>query len=299
MRSAALAFSLVIVFPQDDAARLLEVRREMRQLQVDAAALLRAAHDELDLGHYEASTQNHRKSQLLGRQHHSLAASESELTGKIALGLLKDLDADTVEARERASRLLVALGPTAIPFLEKLAPGPSAEVQLRLAEAIAKLKRMEVDPDGRLHQWARSAQASSEYSATDWSAMQATGKPDTEAAGDKRTAWASREADSGDEWLELGYEHAVRPSQVRVHETFNPGAVIRLEAVDEAGKWQLLWEGKDRTKEPIRWFKIDVTASFATRLIRLTLDSAGVLGWNEIDAVELIGDPAPAIRSTK
>ena len=187
----------------------------------------------------------------------------------------------------------MALGPAAIPILEKLLPGPSAEVRYRLGDAIAKLKRMEIDGEGRLHQWAASAQASSEYTNADWSATQATGKPDTLAAGDARTAWASLKEDGGDEWLELGYENAVRPTQVRVHETFNPGAVVRVEARDEAGTWQPLWEGKSRTTETIRWFTIDIAPRFATRSIRITLDSAGVPGWNEIDAVELVGDPGP------
>ena len=32
---------------------------------------------------------------------------------------------------------------------------------------------------------------------------------------------------------------------------------------------------------------------FSSRTIRVTIDAAAVPGWNEIDAVELIGDPAP------
>jgi hypothetical protein len=293
MSLIALACALACQSSSDEVGRLKELRRAIREKHSESAALLRAAHEELDRGNYEAAVEKHRKARALQSERDALVKSESEGIEKAARALLKDLDSDVVETRDRASKNLVALGPAAVPVLETLVPGSSAEVRYRLADAIALLKRMEIDAEGRLHQWAASARASSEYTNGDWSAQQATGKPDTLAAGDSRTAWASLTEDGGEEWLELGYEHAVRPSQVRIHETFNPGAVVRIEAIDAAGKWQILWEGKDRTKEDIRWFSIDVAPRFSTRSIRIRLDSAGVPGWNEIDAVELIGDPYP------
>lgn len=140
-------------------------------------------------------------------------------------------------------------------------------------------------------QWAVGANASSEYSNPAWSAQQATGEPDTFQGGDLQTAWASKQQDAGEEWLELTYEHSVRPTCVRVAETYNPGAVVKIEGQDSGGKWRVLWEGKDTNQECPGWFTVEMKpSSFATRTIKITIDSAGVPGWNEIDAVELVGE---------
>lgn len=289
----ALACLALAESPDDEIRGLRELRRSMREKQTESAALLRAAHEELDRAAYGSAVEKHRKAKALEAEREALRKTESDRLEKIARDLVRDLDQDAVETRDRASKLLIALGPGAIPILERLMPGPSEEVRYRLGDALAKLRMMEMDAEGLLHQWAATARASSEYTAADWSAARATGKPDTAAAGDARTAWASLAADAGEEWLELGYEHAVRPTRVRVRENFNPGAVIRVEARDAEGNWRALWQGKDPTREAPGWFEVPLTAGFETRAIRVTLDSAGVPGWNEIDAVELVGDPAP------
>jgi hypothetical protein len=290
MNPLALACLLLARNPDDDVQRLLDLRRSIREKTAQAVALVRSAHEELDRAAYEIAVGKRRSARALEAECELLRRSEAELVEKAAGELLHDLDSDTVETRDRASKLLLALGPAALPVLERLFPGPSAESQYRLTDAVAVLRRMEIDAEGRLHQWARTARASSEYRPDDWSAMQATGRPDTAGAGDARTAWASLSADGGEEWLELGYEHAVSVTQVRVHETFNPGAVIRVEARDGEGTWRMLWEGKDAVHEAPGWCSVSVKAGIATRAIRITLESANVAGWN---AVELIGDSSP------
>ncbi|MFN8441452.1 MAG: hypothetical protein U0175_11805 [Caldilineaceae bacterium] len=142
-------------------------------------------------------------------------------------------------------------------------------------------------------QWAVEATASSEYQSDGYTAMQATGEPNTPIAGDYPTAWASKEADGGDETLELSYEMPVSPLGIRIYETNAPGAVIKVEAFDaESEEWAVLWEGSDPTDAPLRIFSPELEQiDFATNRIRLTLDSANVSGWNEIDAVELLGVP--------
>lgn len=149
-------------------------------------------------------------------------------------------------------------------------------------------------PARHLRQWAIMASASTEYSAPDWAASQATGAPNSPEAGDHTTAWASREEDAGEEWLELHYAKALYPSLIRIHETYNPGAVVKVEARDSAGSWQAIWEGRVfAPEEKIRWFEVRPTRRVATSVLRLTLDSRAIRGWNEIDAVELIGPTAP------
>src|SRR5256885_14305608 len=61
-----------------------------------------------------------------------------------------------------------------------------------------------------------------------WSILQAVGPPDTPGAGDIVPAWASATTDSQKEWLILDFEKPVIPTQIAVHETYNPGARERV-----------------------------------------------------------------------
>jgi hypothetical protein len=124
-----------------------------------------------------------------------------------------------------------------------------------------------------------------------WSAVQATGEPDTPDNGDLSTAWASKAADMGEVNLELDYAAAVVPDAVRIRETLAPGAVARVEGRVEDGSWTVLWEGRGSGEAAPRWFETALArAPSRVRTIRLVLDTDRVPGWNEIDAVELVGE---------
>ncbi len=123
-----------------------------------------------------------------------------------------------------------------------------------------------------------------------WAPEQATGTPDTARAGDIQTAWATLQRNQGDEWLELEYISPIKALMVRVHETFNPGAVtnIILKGVD----------GEIIKKVPVqaepapgaRWLEVTFEpTSSPVKTVRLEMDTSKVNGWNEIDAVELVG----------
>jgi len=149
------------------------------------------------------------------------------------------------------------------------------------------------DPKG---QWALTATASSEYRTTgDYSASRATGAPDVIRYGDSLKAWASRLADSGEEWLELTFSNAVKAAAVRVRQVYNPGAITQVEVFDAAGAGTTVYQDVDTNVYPanqIAWFiaKFPRTVQPVQRL-RLTLDSARVKGWNELDAVQLVAGP--------
>jgi hypothetical protein len=123
--------------------------------------------------------------------------------------------------------------------------------------------------------------------------MQATGEPDTPAYGDFATAWAPVGSDVGPQWLEVGFDTPVRPTEVVIWETSGAGFVTRVEARDEAsGEWVLLWEGADRSPQFVSGFSPPLeTTDVVTDTLRVTIDS-DVPGWNEIDAVGLFGVPA-------
>lgn len=270
-----LAFALAVALQIDDLPRL---RR-------DARVRLEEAHRLLDAGSYEKAVDTHRE----GRR---LEARVQALLDAAMAEILPALDDDEWDVRERASARLLALGPAVRPRIDALLRGDaSAEVRSRLVSAAERLRDVEEDADGRLHQWAERARASTEYENERWSARQATGRPDTTAGSDQATAWASKDADAAEEWLELGYVIAVRPRQVRIHETYNPGAVVKVETQDVDGAWHVAWSRGPAARDGA-WMTVDVEAPPA-RAIRLTLDSGGTAGWNEIDAVELIGDPSP------
>lgn len=122
-----------------------------------------------------------------------------------------------------------------------------------------------------------------------WGPEQALGPPDTPGTGDIQTAWASTTPDDRDEWLELEFEDEVLPAEVVVHETYNPGALVRVTAYTKSGMAAELWEGKDPTPATAARgvSRVKVDPGFKVKRIRIHLDSKTVAGWNEIDAVGL------------
>ena len=126
-----------------------------------------------------------------------------------------------------------------------------------------------------------------------WGPEQATGAPDTFEAGDRRTAWATATQDAPDEWLELAYDLAVPVDHVCIGETYNPGAVCKVSAFTaddaEVETEVVIWEGDDPTTEAPGEFIVVAEAEVVSRRLKVYLDSVAVPGWNEIDAVELVG----------
>lgn len=124
-----------------------------------------------------------------------------------------------------------------------------------------------------------------------WSAAQATGAPDTPIAGDNPTAWASKQGDMGEVTIDLDFETAMHVDYVRIRETYNPGAVVRILALEPGGGWDLLWEGVALVQEAPRWFTPSARSTpYRVKRIRIVLDTDRIGGWNEIDAVELVGE---------
>ena len=121
-----------------------------------------------------------------------------------------------------------------------------------------------------------------------WGPEQVTGPPDTDMAGDQQTAWASRTPDAEDEWLLLEYAELIQPREIRVHETYNPGAVTRVTAFRLDGTEVEVWKGKDPSAgKDIGVSVLPFNGAFKTNRIKIYLASTAVPGWNEIDAVGL------------
>ena len=121
-----------------------------------------------------------------------------------------------------------------------------------------------------------------------YSPSKLAGAPDVPTAGDHGNAWASLYADQGKEWVKLEYAKAVKIAEIRIRENDAPGAVVRVVAIAK-GEEVVLWSGKDPTRVPLTDFVIKPAKTTLAKTIRIELDTTRVSGWNEIDAVELIG----------
>jgi hypothetical protein len=144
---------------------------------------------------------------------------------------------------------------------------------------------------GAVRQWASGASASSQYGSDLWSALQATGEPDVSTYTDDPASWAPSGSDAGIQWLELTFDQAVVPSTVTIVESFGSGSVTLVEAFDPSTQgWVELWSGQSPATEAISTFSPPLSGvTFTTDRVRITLDTDLVPGYNEIDAVELVG----------
>jgi hypothetical protein len=167
-------------------------------------------------------------------------------------------------------------------------PTPVSENQVITPAVSAATPTFEI-----ISEFAVKANASSEYDKNGWSAMQAAGTPNTKTCGDQPTAWASRNS-NGKDWLLLQYDRPVIPTRIVVYQTFNPGAVSQVEAIGDDGKYYTVYKGSPGTKFTCPYaLEIEVTGiSTPVRMLRVTVDQSSTRsGWNEIDAVQLVGYP--------
>lgn len=147
-------------------------------------------------------------------------------------------------------------------------------------EAIARLR-------GELFQLTKADAA--------WGVEQLVGPPDTPSAGDRVTAWASATPDSQAEWIICDFARDVHPKEIEIHETYNPGALVKASIFDALGREVVVWQGTDPTKPGSGRgiSRLPINTIWKTQRVKLYLDSVTVRGWNEIDAVALHGSEGP------
>jgi hypothetical protein len=149
-------------------------------------------------------------------------------------------------------------------------------------------------------QWASAATASSTYagdkepaSVASYAPSQATGKPNVENYGDDGRSWAPAQADGGIEWLQLDFATPASARELRIRQNNAPGAIIKLELIDEAGERHTVWQGVDDATYDggtVYWFvRSFEPTTYKAKSARVTLATNAVSGWNEIDAVQLVG----------
>ena len=179
-----------------------------------------------------------------------------------------------------------------VPIEEVLPPKPKT---VELGQVVPATELVESamlkDPHG---QWAATATASSEYGSDSYGPIQSTGVPNVPGYADDGRAWASASADNQEEWLEVTFARPVHATGVRIRQSYNPGAIKQVEVFEAGGQSHVVWSGTDPARagqSEIAWFAVKFAAtSFPTQRIRIFLDSPAVKGWNEIDAVQLLGE---------
>jgi hypothetical protein len=186
-----------------------------------------------------------------------------------------------------------AAAAAAAPPAPAAAPGVVDREAARKKEQIEwALKQDEIksDPNG---QWAKDAKASSTFNdatgSASYAASQATGEPNVQVYSTTPQAWSSKTADAGIEWLELTFAKPVQATAVRVRESSGSGAVIKIDVFDEKGAGHTVWSGTDSTKDLNYLVAEFPKTTFKTNRVKLTLATNVVSGWNQIDAVQLVG----------
>lgn len=146
--------------------------------------------------------------------------------------------------------------------------------------------------EDQMHQWAVSANGSSQYGTSSWSFEQATGAPDTSDCGDRTTAWASSSS-TGSDTLTLEFAEAVVPSQINIYQTYNPGSITKVEVGNsDSGRVMTLPNSTDTPgNTPCPGVFTIAVEDITTPINQVTIYLDQTIGgnWNEIDAVELIG----------
>ncbi|MCG3134691.1 MAG: hypothetical protein HMLKMBBP_02037 [Planctomycetes bacterium] len=222
------------------------------------------------------------------------------------LAMSPDVAPESAAAALRA--LLAAGGSDAAGAADRMLDSPDPAIRSRAAVALAGATEKSLLP--QMHRALRDVPESHAgplmnaiATAKDkpWSAIQITGEPDTIRGGDLGTAWAAKQPEMGLVTIELGYAEAVLIERIRIHETLCPGGVVEIAwrdgghdgghdgVRDGVGDWRPLWSGRADSGSAPRWFEAEPSVSVVAREIRLTIDTAVAQGWEEIDAVELVG----------
>jgi hypothetical protein len=139
-----------------------------------------------------------------------------------------------------------------------------------------------------LRQWASTvAGFSSQWTATDYSAAQATGVPEIlGVCEDRVTNWSPETSDDIPEWIELGFAVPVGAKAIEIHEKLEAPFVDRVEVRDTTGVIHTVWRGDDATEcgDVLRISLPETPYPVNRVLVRTQAPN-----WEEIDAVELVG----------
>ncbi len=139
-------------------------------------------------------------------------------------------------------------------------------------------------------QWATSVvDHTSEFSATRNAANDVLGPPDVfPRSGDVDGAWAPLQTDGGYEWITVRFAAPVRAAAIVWVETFNPGAVMRVDDLSDPSAPTSLWLGSTGGSGHAAVAELTLPGARTVSAVRIVLDTRRVSGWNELDAIGLV-----------
>ncbi len=145
----------------------------------------------------------------------------------------------------------------------------------------------ELAPPETIVQYAQTVTASSEWTAADYSAMQAAGAPEHPAeCADVPTNWSPLTDTSAPEWLELRYPIPVRATSIAVHEQVEAPFVTSVELRDVDDVSRTVGSGADTTP---CGSTLDVSFPLRSYFADTVVVRTAAPGFEEIDAVRLDG----------
>jgi outer membrane protein OmpA-like peptidoglycan-associated protein len=151
---------------------------------------------------------------------------------------------------------------------------------------------------GQVVQWASKViEFSSELTPVQYSASQALGKPNVlPAGGQSPNAWAP-DRPKRKEFLKLGYANPISIRQVAIAESFNPSAIYRVLAYDEAGAEHVI-NTFNPMSVPLKGRMLNVfmePTSYKVAALKIEFDGAAVPDYYGIDAVAISDSDYPII----
>lgn len=293
----ALAATRPAGIAADDSITLLLQRARVHERRAEFQEMLRATQRALALFHQQSPRANHAPVAILSLQSKALAKLVTPPPGGFPKADLKNSPSPTPSPPRSVN---APVAPVQSPGSATSPADPAAKIGAPSPGTIvraAELDDAKVRADAA-GQWAATARAGSFQSNTYnyYTPARATGAPKVAYAGYNTDAWCPAQQNTGEDWLELTFAKETKAAAVRVRQTFNPGAIVKVEAIAPDGTTHLWWQGTDPYQRPatreIAWFAVNVPpTSYPVAKIRLTLNLAAVPGWKQIDAVQLVGAP--------
>ncbi len=151
---------------------------------------------------------------------------------------------------------------------------------------------------GQTVQWASKViDFSSELTPVQYSANQLLGKPNVlPSGGENPNAWTPERANKK-EFIKVGFESPIQIRQVAIAESYNPSAIFKVFAYDEADKEYLINTFSPRTI-PLKGRMLNIFVEetpYKVAAVKIEFDGAAVPEYYSIDAVAISDSDIPII----
>jgi spore coat protein CotH len=236
---------------------------------------------------------------LLGGQTFSLTASATVPTSALSVFIeTDDIDIDF------DGRMLTAIGAAGQPILVNNFQVPADgvyRVRVVATEAttfdLRGVMNASIERDDGIVYASRVIGFSTEYnpSPSSWSAFQVLGEPNTFDYGDIVTSWAPQPSSGTIEHITVGFPVGLYATGALIRETYGNGFVTKIDAIDPDGAFHEVWSGTDPSQpgQPVDFRPTWPQTTYLVHGLKVTVDTNHGTSWEEIDAIGLVGTPAP------